>query len=182
MLEKFNKFLNSSIVLSVLMFILGLIFMIYPSVSFSVVTYIIAIFLILNGLYFIIEKDNSIFFSGFLTLGVLELLMGIIMLINPNIVKTLFPIVVGISMVVKSALDLRISINLSSVNYKNWLILFICSLLGIICGVYIIVNPGVGSQVITTYVGIVIMVYAISNIIDTIVFKKNVNDIVKLLK
>ena len=35
MLEKFNKFLNSSIVLSVLMFILGLIFMIYPSVSFS---------------------------------------------------------------------------------------------------------------------------------------------------
>ena len=59
MLEKFNKFLNSSIVLSVLMFILGLIFMIYPSVSFSVVTYIIAIFLILNGLYFIIEKDNS---------------------------------------------------------------------------------------------------------------------------
>ena len=59
MLEKFNKFLNSSIVLSVLMFILGLIFMIYPSVSFSVVTYIIAIFLILNGLYFIIEKDNK---------------------------------------------------------------------------------------------------------------------------
>ena len=55
--------------------------------------------------------------------------MGIIMLINPNIVKTLFPIVVGISMVVKSALDLRISINLSSVNYKNWLILFICSLI-----------------------------------------------------
>ena len=108
--------------------------------------------------------------------------MGIIMLINPNIVKTLFPIVVGISMVVKSALDLRISINLSSVNYKNWLILFICSLLGIICGVYIIVNPGVGSQVITTYVGIVIMVYAISNIIDTIIFKKNVNEIVKLLK
>ena len=105
MLEKFNKFLNSSIVLSVLMFILGLIFMIYPSVSFSVVTYIIAIFLILNGLYFIIEKDNSIFFSGFLTLGVLELLMGIIMLINPDIVKTLFPIVVGISMVVKSALN-----------------------------------------------------------------------------
>ena len=39
-----------------------------------------------------------------------------------------------------------------------------------------------GSEVITTYVGIVIMVYAISNIIDTIIFKKNVNEIVKLLK
>lgn len=182
MLEKFNKFLNSSIVLSILMFVLGLIFMIYPTVSFSVVTYIIAIFLILNGIYFIIEKDSSLFFSGFLTLGVLELLMGIIMLLNPEIVKTLFPIVVGISMVVKSVLDLRISILLSDAGYKNWLVLFICSLLGIICGIYIIVNPTVGSDVITTYVGIVIMVYAISNIIDTIVFKKNVNDIVKLLK
>ena len=132
MLEKFNKFLNSSIVLSILMFVLGLIFMIYPTVSFSVVTYIIAIFLILNGIYFIIEKDSSLL--------------------------------------------------LSDAGYKNWLVLFICSLLGIICGIYIIVNPTVGSDVITTYVGIVIMVYAISNIIDTIVFKKNVNDIVKLLK
>ena len=85
-------------------------------------------------------------------------------------------------MVVKSALDLRISLLLSGSGYKNWLILFICSLLSIICGIYIIINPGIGSEVITTYVGIVIMVYAVSNIIDTIIFKKNVNDIVKLLK
>lgn len=182
MLEKFNKFLYSSIILSVLMFVLGLIFMIYPNVSFSVITYIVAVFLIINGIYFIIEKDTSLFFSDFLTLGVLELLMGIIMIINPQIVKTLFPIVVGISMVVKSALDLRISLLLSGSGYKNWLILFICSLLSIICGIYIIINPGIGSEVITTYVGIVIMVYAVSNIIDTIIFKKHVNDIVKLLK
>ena len=51
-------------------------------------------------------------------------------------------------MVVKSALDLRISINLSSVNYKNWLILFICSLLGIICGV---LNKDKGDVIINGY-------------------------------
>ncbi len=182
MLKKFNKFLNSSIVFSILMFIVGLIFAFYPDGAFSVVIYIIAIFLILNGLYFIIEKDNSLFFSGFLTLGVLELLMGIIMLINSEIIKTLFPILVGISMVSKSALDLKISINLSFVNYRNWIILFICSFLEIICGMYIIINPNIGSEAIWTYIGIMFMIYSISTIVNTIIFKKNVNEIIKLLK
>ena len=181
MLEKFNKFLNSSIVLSVLMFILGLIFMIYPSVSFSVVTYIIAIFLILNGLYFIIEKDNSIFFSGFLTLGVLELLMGIIMSINPDIVKTLFPIVIGIIMISKSAIDLRFSFLLNKNGYRNWLGLAIGPVISIACGLIIIFYPSIGTVALTTYLGILITVYSVSNIIDTIMFKKNINEIAKLL-
>ena len=38
------------------MFIIGLIFMIYPDISFKTITYILSIVLIINGLYFVIEK------------------------------------------------------------------------------------------------------------------------------
>ena len=182
MLEKFNKFLNSSIVLSVLMFILGLIFMIYPSVSFSVVTYIIAIFLILNGLYFIIEKETSLFFSSFLTLGIIELLLGVVMLLNPDIMKTLFPIVAGIVMVTKATLDLRLSLLLKKYEYDTWLSIFICSLIAIISGIIIIINPSIGTMALTVSLGLLITINSISSIVDTIIFKKNIKEISKLLE
>ncbi|MDY5993442.1 MAG: DUF308 domain-containing protein [Bacilli bacterium] len=65
MLNRLNKFLNSSIVISVLMLVIGLIFIIFPDVSFTTITYVLAIILIVNGIYFIIEKETSMFFQVF---------------------------------------------------------------------------------------------------------------------
>lgn len=182
MLNKLNKFLYSSIIISIIMFIIGLIFIIYPEVSFTTITYTLSILLIINGIYFLIEKESSIFFSSFLTLGVIELLLGIIMLVNPDIVKTLFPIVAGIIMITKSTLDLRLSILLYRNNINSWLSLLICSIISIICGLIIILNPSIGTIALTTSLGILITVYSISNIIDTIIFKKNIKEITKLLE
>lgn len=182
MLNKLNKFLYSSIIISIIMFIIGLIFIIYPEVSFTTITYILSILLIVNGIYFLIEKESSIFFSSFLTLGVIELLLGIIMLVNPDIVKTLFPIVAGIIMITKSTLDLRLSILLYRNNINSWLSLLVCSIISIICGLIIILNPSIGTIALTTFLGILITVYSISNIIDTIIFKNNIKEITKLLE
>lgn len=182
MLNRLNKFLYSSIIISIIMFIIWLIFIIYPEVSFIAITYILSILLIVNGIYFLIEKESSIFFSSFLALGVIELLLGIIMLINPDIVKTLFPIVAGITMITKSTLDLRLSILLYRNNINSWISLFICSIISIICGLIIIINPSIGTIALTTSLGILITVYSISNIIDTIIFKKNIKEITKLLE
>ena len=182
MLNKLNKFLYSSIIISIIMFIIGLIFIIYPEVSFTTITYILSILLIVNGIYFLIEKESSIFFSSFLTLGVIELLLGIIMLVNPDIVKTLFPIVAGIIMITKSTLDLRLSILLYRNNISSWVSLLICSIISIICGLIIILNPSIGTIALTTSLGILITVYSISNIIDTILFKNNIKEITKLLE
>ena len=59
MLQKINKFLNSSIVMAILTLLMGLIFIIFPKTSFETITYIIAAILIINGVYFIIEKNKN---------------------------------------------------------------------------------------------------------------------------
>ena len=180
MKEKLNKFFVSSIILSIIMFIIGMILIIYPEVSFLTITYILAVMLIVNGIYFIFDKETSILFSSFLTLGVLEVVLGIIMLRNPDIVKTLFPIVVGIVMITKSSLDLRLSLLLNENGYKNWLILFILSILSIVCGIVVIANPTIGRVAITSYIGFIIAFYSLSALVDTFIFKKNIKDIIKL--
>lgn len=182
MLNRLNKFLNSSIVISALMFIIGMIFIIFPDVSFTTITYILAVILIVNGIYFIIEKEMSFFFSSFLTLGIIELLFGIIMLLNPDIVKTLFPIVIGVIMVTKATLDLRVSLLLKKYEYNTWLSLFICALIAIISGIIIIIYPSIGTMALTVYLGILITINSISSIIDVIIFKNNIKEISKLLE
>lgn len=183
MAERINKFLYSSIIISILMFALGMIFMIFPEVSFETITYILSVVLIINGIYFIVEKESSFFFSGFLTLGIIQILIGVVLILNPVLMKTLFPIFVGIIMVTKSALDFRISLLLKKYGYNNWLSIFIFSVISIICGLIIIVNPTtIGTIAITTYLGLILSIYAISNIIDSIIFIKNIKEITKLLK
>ena len=103
------------------------------------------------------------------------------MFLNPDIVKTLFPIVTGIIMISKSAIDLRFSFLLNKNGYSNWLSLAICAVISIACGLIIIFYPSIGTVALTTYLGILITVYSVSNIIDTIMFKKNINEIAKLL-
>ena len=181
MLSKINKFLYSSIALSILMFVIGIIFIIEPEASFNTITYILAIVLIINGIYFLFEKETSIFFTGFITFGVVEILLGVVMFLNPDIIKTLFPIVTGIIMISKSAIDLRFSLLLNKNGYRNWLGLAICAVISIACGLIIIFYPSIGTVALTTYLGILITVYSVSNIIDTIMFKKNINEIAKLL-
>ena len=48
MAERINKFLYSSIIISILLFVLGMIFMIFPEVSFETITYILSVVLIIN--------------------------------------------------------------------------------------------------------------------------------------
>ena len=66
MKEKLSKFFVSSIIISIIMFIIGMILIIYPEVSFLTITYILAVMLIANGIYFIFDKETSILFSSFL--------------------------------------------------------------------------------------------------------------------
>ena len=182
MLKRLNKFLYSSIAISVLMFLIGMIFLMFPEVSFETITYILSIILIVNGIYFMVEKEGSLFFSGFLTLGIIDLLLGVVMLLNPDIVKTLFPIVAGIVMVTKSTFDFRMALVLKGYNYNNWLPILIFAVISIICGLIIIINPQVGTVALTASLGFLIMVYSLSNIVDTIIFKKNVKEIAKMLE
>lgn len=182
MLKKLNKFLYSSIAVSILMILIGMIFVIFPEISFETITYILSIILIVNGIYFMIEKDESLFFSGFLTLGIIDLLLGVVMLLNPDIMKTLFPIVAGIVMVTKSTFDLRLSLLLKNYEYNNWLPIFIFAVISIICGLVIIINPHIGTIALTASLGLLITIYSLSNIVDTIIFKKNIKEIVKILE
>ena len=52
----------------------------------------------------------------------------------------------------------------------------------IISGIIIIINPSIGTMALTVSLGLLITINSISSIVDTIIFKKNIKEISKLLE
>ena len=58
----------------------------------------------------------------------------------------------------------------------------ILSILTILCGIIIILNPQSSAFALTTLFGILMMVYSFVGMVNLFIFKSNVNDLVKQLK
>lgn len=182
MLKKFNSFMNLSIITSLLCIIIGIFFIAYPKGSIRTISYLVASVMIIFGIIMIARFNDRLFFIDLMTVGILLVVLGIIILLNPNLLETIIPICIGIYIVVNATIKVRLSLTLKKYEYRNWLLPFVFSLLSLLCGIIMIIRPEIGIESITMLVGILIIIYAVSDIIDLIVFKKNVNIISKEFK
>ena len=121
---------------------------------------------------------NPIFCLPQMTSSVLSALLGILIFLNPNIFESLLPIVLGIFFIINGAFKSRMSFVLKEID-SSWVLSLITSLLMIICGFILIINPRISAIMITTLMGIILMVYAISDIIDMFVFKSKIKNVSK---
>lgn len=182
MLKKFNYLMTLSICLCFVFAAVGSLIILFPDVSIKIFAYIFAITLVISGLYLLFAVSESFLFLNYLSTGILLCLLGVIVLLNPEALEVIIPIIVGIWVIVSSITDMQIALILKKSNYKNWILTIILSIICVICGVVMIINPQESTLALTTLFGIMLLIYSISNFINLIIFKSNVNDIVKVLK
>lgn len=184
MIGKLNKYINSSIVISALLMLLGIGIFIYPTMSLKVFSYSIAIIISLFGLFLIIEdiRYNIGMLFDFSLLGIMFFLLGLILLKYPNTLTSLIPIFLGIWFIVSGFVKGRWTYYLSDYKLSIRILSFIMSILSIVCGIIFIFNPLDGANYIASFVGILLIIYSISDIVDMIIFKINVNKIYKNIK
>ena len=184
MIGKLNKYINSSIVISALLMLLGIGIFIYPTMSLKVFSYSIAIIISLFGLFLIIEdiRYNMGMLFDFSLLGIMFFLLGLILLKYPNTLTSLIPIFLGIWFIVSGFVKGRWTYYLSDYKLSIRILSFIMSILSIACGIIFIFNPLDGANYIASFVGILLIIYSISDIVDMIIFKINVNKIYKNIK
>lgn len=180
--KKINRFITGSIILSIVFALIGGCMIFYSEVSLNVIAYTISAFFIALGIYLLVIDYKTIFLIDTMYFGALITLLGIILLIYPESLSILIPIVLGVWFIMFSLFKIRISLALKDYEDTPWVLSLLLSIVSLICGVLFIINPLTSASVITSAVGIVIIIYAVSNIIDMIILKKNINDIVKALK
>ena len=185
MTKKFNKLMNISLFTSIVFIIVSIMLLFFTKISIDIIAYIIAVILIVNGFFNIIDDYKQFkifyFFDGF-TSGLLSVILGIIIISNPNYFAILIPLMVGLWFIINSTFKLRMSLALKDSSNQYWLITYILSLLTIIAGLCLIFNPEIGSLSLTRVIGSLAIIYSICDIIGTVIFKKNIKAIAKVFE
>ena len=158
---------------------------IIPKMSLEILGVILSVILIINGVILMItdiKLNNNFIPVDMLPASMLSILLGIMMLIYPNILSIIIPLMLGTWFIMTSIFKIRLTLYLSKIQNTPWLLLMLISILSIVCGFILILNPIDSSVAITLFIGIVIIVYAISDIINMIVLKRNLNKLTKYFK
>ena len=177
MKDKIKSFINSAIIMAVAFIILGLVFIFFPEGSLDTIRWITAIFFLAAGAYMLAANAGSKHpMFGATVLGAVLLILGLVFAVNEGVMN-IFPIILGAWFIISSMSTIRYATALQSTNARTWAAF--TSVLSIICGILLIINPWGGQIAMMTFAGIMMLIYAVSSLIDLITLKNNLNDLNK---
>ena len=172
-----KKFFRSSLISSIILMIIGVLLILQSEITIITISYLIGTLLIAMGAIAIIKfikninnvnrEELDIFY------GVVTIILGVIVVYNPEAIASIIPIIIGIGIIINSATKLQYAIELKQSLNSQWKTTVIISIISAVCGVILICNPFKGAVVIMQIIGGFIVAYSILDIISTITIKKN---------
>lgn len=180
-----KKVFNISMISSVLLFLFGLILAVNAEGFIKSITVAIGVVLLLIGVfpvidYFRYRKDGLGASIGLIS-GIFSIVCGLMLLINEDLLMILIPVFIGVWMIINGINKIQVSFEIKDLGEKSWIITFIYSILIIVLGGYFIVNPISGATTVTSFIGIILCIYAVLDIIDCVIIKVKVKSFKKEL-
>ena len=158
--------------------IIGVLLILQSEITIITISYLIGTLLIAMGAIAIIKfikninnvarEELDIFY------GVVTIVLGVIVVYNPEAIASIIPIIIGIGIIINSATKLQYALELRESLNNQWKTTVVISIISAVCGVILICNPFKGAVVIMQIIGGFIVAYSILDIVSTITIKKNV--------
>ena len=149
-----------------------------PETTLNFISYAIGILLMVWGIIpiigFLSNKDNNNYLETGFILGVFALIIGIIIMLNPKLIISIIPFVVGVWMIINGVTKLSYSLSLSKEHNATTSIVLSIAIL--ICGIVLVFNPFGGAVVLTQVIGISVIIYSAIDIIDCFTLKKAIKE------
>ncbi len=150
---------------SLLTIALGVFFIAHPQATFSAVGMIVAIILIIIGVIYISGMLLNLVTNGFSAfVGGILLLIGIWILIQPQIVMELVPIILGVLLFWHGIRGMKSAVDAKGYGYEKWYIGFITSVISIVFGIFFVINALGVIKFATVVFGIGLIFNGISNL------------------
>jgi uncharacterized membrane protein HdeD (DUF308 family) len=181
-----KKVFNISVISSVLLFLFGLILAVNAEGFIKSITVAIGVILLLIGVFPVIDyfryRKDGLGASVGLISGIFSIVCGLMLLINEDLLMILIPVFIGVWMIINGINKIQVSFEIKDLGEKSWVITFIYSILIMVLGGYFIVNPISGATTVTSFIGIILCIYAVLDIIDCIIIKVKVKNFKKELE
>lgn len=180
-MENFDKKIGSmnktSIIFSIIFMLLGLFLILKPEDAIHLLSYALGMILLIWGLVSIVKffsnKESQNYLEFSFIVGVFVFIFGVIILIKPNTIANIIPLLLGIWMLINGVTKLSYSLSINRNNPAPGSI--IVSGLIIICGILLIFNPFSGAKALTQIIGGTLILYSILDLIECITIKSTVN-------
>ena len=177
-----QRVLWKNIIMSLLFLVIGILLVVSPVSFIAFVAYFIGIILILNGILCLFDIGDQFRLFDPLIMGIMSLLFGIVILINPSFFTSIVPILLGFWFIILGVIKCRLSFVVKDLDDGDWVLVFIMSMVTIFCGMLLILFPNLSEISITILLGVLLIIYSVNDIINFIVLKKKVHDIAGILK
>ena len=100
--------------------------------------------------------------------GTMYAVIGIFLIFKPNILNEFLGVIVGAWQIIQFIIKFQFAFNLKSVSSATWSLMLISSLLHLVFGIIMIINPFASIVAITTIAGIILLVTEIGNIAESV--------------
>lgn len=162
---------------SIIIGVLGGILIWNPDGILKVIFYVVGIFLMVKGVYHIVNyfavHGKYDFYNNDLLYGIIALVFGVIAVVLWEQLSGAIGIVVGAWMIYGALVRMNTAIKLHAAGVKEWFYVLILSLVMLALGIYMVVSVGA----VIAVVGWVMIAAAVIGIIDDAVFMHNIDAI-----
>lgn len=179
---KYNKLLYTSIINGIIFFCFGLFLFLKPKLTINSISYLLGGILIVVGfltfLKYILNNDTVVKkFDIDLIYGIVSIVAGLVLVLNPTAIATIIPLILGIWIVINSSIKLQYLLTFKKYINNNWKIAFTLALFTLIWGIILVLNPFKGAVAFTKTIGIFVMIYSLLEIIEGVLFYLNTKTI-----
>ena len=173
------------IVTALLYIVLGVCLAFFPDRSLETICLIIGIIALAVGVFkiisFLVAGKGSRFFAGLdLISGIFSVTAGAVLIARPAFITNIFPVIIGILVIIDSAFKLQNAFELRASRAKNWWSVLLFAILGMIFGFLLLFNPFKATRVALIFVGISLIIDGIENLWTLFFVKKIVKNAVPL--
>lgn len=158
---------------------LGILLLINPTDMVRAIFYILGIFLMIKGVYKIINyfavHGKYDFYNNDLLYGIIALIFGILAVVLWEQLGQVIGIVVGAWMIYGALVRMNAAIKLHSAGVKEWFYVLLFAMVMLALGIYMVVSFGA----VLAVVGWVMIASAVIGIIDDVIFIRNLDTVSK---
>lgn len=167
--EKILKKMKTNVVASSLLCVaLGLILLLWPGLSIKIVCTAVGAVLIMSGVIRIMEyffvRDGSMYSQINLIFGIVLSAVGIWIVLSPEKVLSLIPIILGIVITLHGLHNVKQAIGLCQDKYDKWWIALLLGILTVGFGVLLICRPFVAIDTMVMLIGVFLIYDGLSNV------------------
>lgn len=168
------------IAVSILLAVLGIVLIAWPTFSVNALGVICGILLILFGgvkLVGYFSKDlYRLAFQYDMPFGILLIILGIIMLIHPGNLASFICVVFGLSVLISSLFNIQTALGAKKFGINQWWLIFALSVIAAVWGLILVFRPSEAADVMAVLLGITLLFESAVNICTVVASVKIVKN------